>query len=92
MGLLTFDKDELAVEVGMERTTVNRLVTGDPDRLPPFINLGTQRRIKPVWLQETVRAWLKQREGSAVMSTPAAPVVKSRRGRPRNGAAAVGGI
>ena len=81
MGVLTFVKDELAVEIGMERTTVNRLVTDDPDRLPPFINLGTPRRIKPVWLKETVRSWLKQREGSSQVLE--ITVKKPARGRPR---------
>lgn len=92
MGLLTFNKDELAIEIEMERTTLNRLITSHPVRLPPFVNLGTEKRIKPVWLKDTVHEWLKQREGSVVMSTPAASVVKPRRGRPRNGAAVVGGI
>ncbi len=96
MEKITLNKEGLAELLGFEKSTMNRKVSDEPETLPPFINVGTEARRKPVWLVETVTQWLKEREGLSVAAasqlglsqkiesavTELAPA-KRRRGRPK---------
>lgn len=70
MEKITLNKEGLAELLGFEKSTMNRKVSDEPETLPPFINVGTEARKKPVWLVETVTQWLKEREGLSVAVAP----------------------
>lgn len=70
MEKITLNKEGLAELLGFEKSTMNRKVSDEPETLPPFINVGTEARRKPVWLVETVTQWLKEREGLSVAVAP----------------------
>lgn len=63
---------DLAAYLGYAVTTVERMSTQAPDRLPPRV-AGLRNR----WSPDVVRAWAKERSGA---STKPAPV---KIGRPR---------
>ncbi|MBP9061903.1 MAG: hypothetical protein KBF98_16525 [Rhodoferax sp.] len=64
---LTFGASELATALGYEPTTVKRLMTQHPDRLPPAVVLAMPgKKGKRVWLRTTVAGWLKEREMVAI--------------------------
>lgn len=63
MESMTLGPLELARVLGFELTTVKRLSSQAPGRLPPAVHLGSGRlRSRRVWLRATVEAWLKARE------------------------------
>lgn len=59
---VSWDKFQLALVLSIALSTLERMVSMAPDRLPPFINLGTGKRIRPIWLIATVIEWLKSKE------------------------------
>lgn len=96
MEKFTLDKEGLAATLGYAKATVDRKVSDEPETLPPFINLGSAARMKPVWLMDTVKQWLKDREGVGAVSPnpqdsassptrvmPNPVVAKRGRGRPK---------
>lgn len=91
MEKFVLDRFELSEVLGLSQATVQRLMSQEPTRLPPAINLGKGRQARRVWLIDTVKEWLKQREVVDENSVPhvhqAGPipcseVSKRTRGRP----------
>ena len=91
---LTFLPEELAEVLGLEVTTLKRLVTEDPGRLPPSIEIGEGARPRRIWLVDTVRLWLVEKEKeceerrfaalfSNCSGTPKAANTRRGPGRPR---------
>lgn len=71
---VSWDKFQLAVILNIAITTLERMISMAPDRLPPFINLGTDKRARPIWLIETVIEWLRGKEAAGHgLHTPAVP-------------------
>lgn len=86
------DQQALADLLKSAVTTIKRMVSNQPEQLPPFVNLGTAKRAVPRWKKSTVLEWFAAREG--VATTRIAPIVHTRgrlpikqstrpRGRPR---------
>lgn len=44
-----------------EPSTVRSLLTRDPTRLPPPVELGGKKRKRKIWLSDAVDAWLIER-------------------------------
>ena len=93
---LVYTPANLGPAIGMSDLTLFRLMSQEPDRLPPPIylsKLGAKKQ-KRVWLKTTVAQWLQERQehgvkqpGAALPVQPlkaAAPAATRRgRGRPR---------
>lgn len=76
----------LASLLKMSSATVTKLVSVDPQRLPPFTNMGTARRVIPRWRKTAVLAWLAEREVLPPLPVRMQPVLlapQKKRGRPR---------
>lgn len=48
--------DQLAVVLGKQRSSISTDITRNPHAIPPFFKLPGSR--KPLWLEDTVDAWL----------------------------------
>ena len=48
--------DDVAARVGKKRTSASTDMSRNPDALPPYFKLPGCRQ--PLWLEETVDAWL----------------------------------
>jgi predicted DNA-binding transcriptional regulator AlpA len=91
MEKITVGQKELAVILQLSEATVARLMSQSPERLPPCVRLGESRG-RRVWLLDSVKEWLIERqERSAASASPTpsravAPVAPTKKlGRPRNG-------
>lgn len=63
MEKITLIDVELAQVLGYKLVTLQRMVTDQTNRLPPEVFLGDPgKKGKRVWLVETVKKWLKERE------------------------------
>jgi len=63
MEKITLIDVELAQVLGYKLITLQRMVTDQTNRLPPEVFLGDPgKKGKRVWLVETVKKWLKERE------------------------------
>ena len=91
------DQQALADLLKSAVTTIKRMVSNQPDQLPPFVNFGTAKRAVPRWKKSTVLEWFTSREGVAptriaqpVHTLGRVPTKKSTRarGRPRKVASA----
>ena len=81
--MLTIHGGQLAPILGLTASTVKRMESTAPDRLPPFIQVGR----KKVYLISTVESWLLQRQQAIKVEPCTWTALPRSLGRPRKGPA-----
>lgn len=59
---LTILPAQVAGILGIKVSTLKRLVSESPQRLPPFVEIGDGPRSRKIWLLASVKAWLLEQE------------------------------
>jgi hypothetical protein len=59
---LTILPVQVAVILGIKVSTLKRLVSESPQRLPPFVEIGDGPRKRKIWLLASVKSWLLDQE------------------------------